>query len=186
MTSYNAWNHMPMGANPVLRDVVMKDWGFDGIICTDVGALGNMVRAHHTYATMPEAAAAAIHAGINQFLKNATKPVQDALTQGLIKESDIDQNLRGVFRAMIRLGMFDPRASQPYAHLGFDAPSGNVDDPWLWAKNKALARKVTDESIVLLKNDGNLLPLQTKTLKHIAVMGPLADKVALDWGSGLQ
>jgi beta-glucosidase len=168
----------------VLRDVVMKDWGFDGIICTDAGALGDMVRAHHTYATMPEAAAAAIHAGINQFLENATKPVQDALTQGLIKESDIDQNLRGVFRVMIRLGMFDPRASQPYAHLGFDAPTGNVDDPWLWAKNKALARKVTDESIVLLKNDGNLLPLQIKTLKRTAVIGPLADKVALDWYSG--
>jgi beta-glucosidase len=184
MTSYNAWNKVPMGANPVLRDVVMKNWGFDGIICTDAGALGNMVRAHHTYATMPEATAAAIHAGINQFLENATKPVQDALTLGLIKESDIDQNLRGVFRVMIRLGMFDPRASQPYAHLGFDAPTGNVDDPWLWAKNKALARKVTDESIVLLKNDGNLLPLQTKTLKRIAVIGPLADKVALDWYSG--
>jgi beta-glucosidase len=184
MTSYNAWNRVPMGANPVLRDVVMKDWGFDGIICTDAGALGNMVRAHHTYATMPEAAAAAIHAGINQFLENATKPVQDALTQGLIKESDIDQNLRGVFWVMIRLGMLDPRASQPYAHLGFDMPTGNVDDPWLWAKNKPLARKVTDESIVLLKNDGNLLPLQTKTLKRIAVIGPLADKVALDWYSG--
>jgi beta-glucosidase len=184
MTSYNAWNHVPMGANPVLRDVVMKDWGFDGIICTDAGALGNMVRAHHTYATMPEAAAAAIHAGINQFLENATKPVQDALTQGLINESDIDRNLRGVFRVMIRLGMLDPRASQPYAHLGFDSPIGTVDDPWLWAKNKALARKVTDESIVLLKNEGDLLPLQAAALRRIAVIGPLADKVALDWYSG--
>ena len=160
MTSYNAWNKVPMGANPVLRDVVMKQWGFDGIICTDAGALGNMVRAHHAYATMPEAAAAAIHAGINQFLENATKPVQDALTQGLIKESDIDRNLRGVFRVMIRLGMLDPHSNEPYAHIGFDSPTGSVDDPWLWAKNKALARKVTDESIVLLKNEGNLLPAQ--------------------------
>jgi beta-glucosidase len=186
MTSYNAWNHVPMGANPVLRDVVMKDWGFDGIICTDAGALGNMVRAHHTYATMPEAAAAAIHAGINQFLENATKPVQDALTQGLIKESDIDENLRGVFRIMIRLGMLDPRADEPYAHIGFDTPAGiaGVDDPWLWDKNKALARKGTDESIVLLKNEGNLLPLKATALKRIAVIGPLADKVALDWYSG--
>jgi beta-glucosidase len=184
MTSYNAWNNVPMGANPVLRDVVMKDWGFDGIICTDAGALGNMVRTHHAYATMPEAAAAAIHAGINQFLENATKPVQDALTQGLIKESDIDRNLRGVFRVMMRLGMLNPRASQPYAHLGFDAPTGNVDDPWLWAKSKALARKVTDESIVLLKNEGDLLPLKATALKRIAVIGPLADKVALDWYSG--
>jgi beta-glucosidase len=169
MTSYNAWNHVPMGANPVLRDVVMKDWGFDGIICTDAGALGNMVRAHHTYATMPEAAAAAIHAGINQFLENATKPVQDALMQGLFKESDIDENLRGVFRVMIRLGMLDSRADEPYAHIGFDAPGGiaGVDDPWLWDKNKELARKVTDESIVLLKNEGSLLPLKATALNVI-------------------
>jgi beta-glucosidase len=135
---------------------------------------------------MPEAAAAAIHAGINQFLENATKPVQDALAQGLIKESDIDENLRGVFRVMIRLGMLDPRADESYAHIGFDTPTGiaGVDDPWLWPRNKALARKVTDESIVLLKNEGNLLPLKAAALKRIAVIGPLADKVALDWYSG--
>jgi beta-glucosidase len=186
MTSYNAWNKVPMGANPVLRDVVMKQWGFDGIICTDAGALGNMVKAHHTYATMPEAAAAAIHAGINQFLENATKPVQDALAQGLITEADIDRNLRGVYRVMIKLGMLDARGSEAYAHIGFDTPADATggDDPWWWEKNKALARKVTDESIVLLKNDGGLLPLQAAKIKRIAVIGPLADKVALDWYSG--
>ena len=186
MTSYNAWNKVPMGANPVLRDVVMKEWGFDGILCTDAGALGNMVKAHHTYATMPEAAAAAIHAGINQFLENATKPVQDALAQGLITEADIDKNLRGVFRVMIRLGMLDPHGSEPYAHIGFDAPvaGASLEDPWWWKKNKALARKVTDESIVLLKNEGGLLPLKPGDVKRIAVIGPLADKVALDWYAG--
>src|SRR5208283_199065 len=57
-------------------------------------------------------------------------------------------------------------------------------DPWLWAKNKALARKVTDESIVLLKNEGGLLPLKAAAIKSIAVIGPLADRVALDWYSG--
>jgi beta-glucosidase len=87
---------------------------------------------------------------------------------------------------MIRLGMLDPRADEPYAHIGFDTPAGiaGVDDPWLWDKNKELARKVTDESIVLLKNEGNLLPLKATALKRIAVIGPLADKVALDWYSG--
>jgi len=87
---------------------------------------------------------------------------------------------------MIRLGMLDSRADEPYAHIGFDAPGGiaAVDDPWLWDKNKQLARKVTDESIVLLKNEGNLLPLKTTALKRIAVIGRLADKVALDWYSG--
>jgi beta-glucosidase len=184
MTSYNSWNKVPMGANPVLHDVVMKDWGFDGIICTDAGALGNMMHASHTYNTMAEAAAAAIHAGINQFLENATPSVQEALNQGLIHENDIDKNLRGVFRVMIRLGMLEPAGSDVYAHIGFDPQVKGVDDPWLWEKNKALARKVTDESIVLLKNEGHLLPLDAKQVKSIAVIGPLADKVALDWYSG--
>ena len=184
MTAYNSWNKVPMGANPVLHDVVMKDWGFDGIICTDAGALGNMMHASHTYDTMAEAAAAAIHAGINQFLENATPSVQEALNQGLIHENDIDRNLRGVFRVMIRLGMLEPAGSDVYAHIGFDPQAKGVDDPWLWEKNKALARKVTDESIVLLKNEDHLLPLDAKTVKSIAVIGPLADKVALDWYSG--
>jgi beta-glucosidase len=186
MTSYNSWNKVPMGANPVLRDVVMKDWGFDGIICTDAGALGNMVRASHTYATDAESAAAAIHAGINQFLENATKPVHDALDQKLITEADIDRNLRGIFRVMIKLGMLEPYGGDKYAHIGYDAPAPGAshDDPWLWDKNKQLARKVTDESIVLLKNQGGLLPLNPAKAKKIAVIGPLADKVALDWYAG--
>ena len=185
MTAYNSWNKVPMGANPVLHSVVMKQWGFDGILCTDAGALGNMMHASHTYNTMPEAAAAAIHAGINQFLENATPSVQDALKKGLLTEADIDSNLRGVFRVMIRLGMLEPAASDPYSRIGIEAQAnGSVDDPWLWPRNKALARKVTDESIVLLKNEGGLLPLKVASLKSIAVIGPLADKVALDWYSG--
>jgi beta-glucosidase len=183
MTSYNSWNKVPMGANPILHKVVMKQWGFDGIICTDAGALGNMVRASHTYATNAEAAAAAIHAGVNQFLENASAPVRDALSQGLIKEADLDENLRGVFRVMIRLGMLEPAGSDPLAHIGWDAQAQGVDDPWWWEKNKALARKVTDESIVLLKNESGLLPLKAD-VKRIAVIGPLADKVALDWYAG--
>ncbi len=185
MTAYNSWNKVPMGANPVLHSVVMKQWGFDGIICTDAGALGNMMHASHTYDTMAESAAATIHAGINQYLENATPSVQDAMKQNLIAEADIDGNLRGVFRVMIKLGMLEPAASDPYARIGMEAQAnGSTDDPWLWPKNKALARKVTDESIVLLKNEGGLLPLKAASLKSIAVIGPLADRVALDWYSG--
>jgi beta-glucosidase len=181
MTSYNAWNKVPMTANPVLRDVVMKDWGFDGIICTDAGALTNMVKAHHVYQTLPEAVAAAVHAGINQFLDNYKQPLRDAFSQGLVTEADLDRNLRGVFRVMLRLGMLDPNSAVNEARIGFDdSPRG---DPWTWPENHALARKVTDESIVLLKNEDHLLPLQGY-LKSIAVIGPLADKVALDWYSG--
>jgi beta-glucosidase len=182
MTSYNAWNKVPMTENPVLRDVVMKQWGFDGIICTDAGALTNMVKAHHVFQTLPEAAAAAIHAGINQFLDNYKQPVLDALTQRLITPEDIDRNLRGVYRVMLRLGMLDPNEAVPYSPIGFSNLAKG--DPWTWEQNKALARRVTDESIVLLKNAGDLLPIDAGKVRTIAVIGPLADRVALDWYSG--
>jgi beta-glucosidase len=182
MTSYNAWNKVPMTENPVLRDVVMKEWGFDGIICTDAGALTNMVKEHKVFKTMPEAAAAAIHAGINQFLDDYKGPVGDALKQGLITEADIDRNLRGVYRVMIKLGMMDPSSMVADARIG---DVGGVEgDPWDKDAAKALARKVTDESIVLLKNEGGALPLDVKKVKSIAVIGPYADKVILDWYSG--
>jgi len=184
MTAYNAWNSIPMAAQPVLKDVVMKDWGFDGIICTDAGALTNMVNQHHYYKTMPEAAAGAIHAGVNQFLDRYQDAVHQALDQHLVTEQDIDQDLRGVFRVMIRLGLPDPPARVPYAGIGVSDYNPERGDPWNWPEHKVLARKVTDESIVLLKNDNNTLPLDAAKVKSIAVIGPYADQVALDWYSG--
>jgi beta-glucosidase len=182
MTSYNAWNNVPMTANPVLRDVVMKDWGFDGIICTDAGALTNMVKAHHTYTKPEDAVAAAVHAGINQFLDVYKPSLRVAMQQNLVTEADLDRNLRGVFRVMIKLGMLDGTAAVPLSHIGFD--DSTRGDPWMWEENRALARKMTDESIVLLKNQDKLLPLSRGAIKSIAVIGPLADKVVLDWYSG--
>jgi beta-glucosidase len=184
MTAYNAWNKVPMTENPVLRDVVMKDWGFDGILCTDAGALTNMVKAHHVFETMPQAAAAAVHAGINQFLDDYKRPVREALDQKLITEAEIDRNLTGVFRVMLKLGMLDPAARVADAHIGVDDAKMAEGDPWWRPERKALARRVTDESIVLLKNEKSALPLDAAKLRSIAVIGPLADKVVLDWYSG--
>ena len=150
----------------------MQDWGFDGILCTDAGALTNMVKNHHAYETAPQAVAGAIHAGINQFLDTYKPALNDALAQHLVTEADLDRNLRGIYRVMFRLGMLDDaaRATPPVA-----PPE---------AERRALARKVTDESIVLLKNTASLLPLSASALKSIAVIGPLADTVLLDWYSG--
>jgi beta-glucosidase len=191
MTAYNSWNGTPMIENPVLRDVVMKEWGEDGIICTDGGALLALVKDHKAYKTLPEAVAATVHAGINQYLDDYKPAMEEALKQGLINEADLDRNLRGVFRVMIKLGMLDPATMNPYSLIGIDDGVGKVlaDDPWWQAEPKALARKVTDESIVLLKNtaaaDGKkLLPLDAKGLKSIAVIGPYADSVLIDWYSG--
>jgi beta-glucosidase len=182
MTSYNAWNGVPMTANPVLREVVMGEWHLDGIICTDAGALTNMVKLHHAYATLPEAAAAAIHAGINQFLDDYQQPVRGALEQKLITEADIDRNLRGVYRVMWHLGFLDPAENSPYSRIGVvDQAHG---DPWNDDAPRKLARRVTDESIVLLKDEKETLPLNAAQIKSIAVIGPWANTVALDWYSG--
>jgi beta-glucosidase len=186
MTAYNSWNGTPMIENPVLRNVVMKEWGEDGIICTDGGALLALVKDHKAYKTLPEAVAATVHAGINQYLDDYKPAMEEALKQGLITEADLDLNLRGVFRVMIKLGMLDPHEMVPQSRIGVEDGVGKMlaPDPWWRPEAKALARKVTDESIVLLKNEHGTLPLDAKRLKSIAVVGPYANEVLLDWYSG--
>ena len=181
MTSYNAVNGIPMTANPMLKNLTMKQWGFDGIICTDAGALTFMVTAHKYRPNMDEAAAAAIHAGINQFLDKYNSPVEGALQKHLITEADIDSNLRGVYRVMIRLGLLDPPALVPYTAIHAE---GSAPPPWETKATRQLALRVTEESIVLLKNSDRQLPLNMSKLKSIAVIGPRADEVDLDWYSG--
>ena len=187
MTSYNAWNRIPMTANPVLKSVVEKQWGFDGILCTDAGALTNMVTEHHYSPDIEHAAASAIHAGINQFLDDYQDAVRGALKKKLISEADIDEDLRGVFRVMIRLGLLDPPEMVPYASISVKPVEGqgkNSGDPWTWASHRIVARAATDESIVLLKNENGCLPLDPAQLKSVVVIGRYADQVLLDWYSG--
>lgn len=180
MTSYNAVNGIPMTANPMLKNLTMKQWGFNGIICTDAGALTNMVTQHKYYRNADEAAAGAIHAGINQFLDRYRPGVEGALQKKLITEADISENLRGVYRVMIRLGLLDPPTLVPYTDIKASAGA----PPWESNATKQLAVRVTNESIVLLKNDKHRLPLDKSKLKSIAVLGPRANEVDLDWYSG--
>ena len=179
MASYNAVNGVPMTINPVLQQITREQWGQDGIICTDAGAMKNLVTAHKYYPDLETAAAASVKAGIGQFLDDYRDAVRGALKKGLLTEADIDRALRGNFRVMIRLGLLDPSSRVPYSSIGQES-----NDPWLTDKHKALALLVTQKSIVLLKNSGNLLPLDKSSLKSIAVIGPRANEVLLDWYSG--
>jgi beta-glucosidase len=178
MAAYNAWNHIPMTVNPILRDVTMKEWGVDGIICTDAGSLGNLVRLHKYYPKLSEGAAGAVKAGINQFLDRFQAPVNDALKEKLLTEADIDDVIKGEFRVMIRLGLLDPPERVPYSKLVGE------EDAWKTPGHKDVAKQVALESVVLLKNTGGFLPLDKSKLKSIAVIGPRADQVLLDWYSG--
>jgi beta-glucosidase len=178
MASYNAYNGIPMTVQPILRDITMNEWGLDGIICTDAGALTNMVTRHKYFADIDEASAGAIHAGINQFLDNYRAGVNAALDKKLINLAEIDGNLRGIYRVMIRLGLLDPPSMVPYSNIK------GTGAAWDNEEHKAIARKITQESIVLLKNANQFLPLSKDSLKSVAVIGPYADQVALDWYSG--
>ncbi|MHB1023417.1 MAG: glycoside hydrolase family 3 C-terminal domain-containing protein [Acidobacteriaceae bacterium] len=180
MAAFNAVNGIPMTASPLLKSLTMDKWGFHGMIDTDRDALSFMVNDHHYYPNTVKAAAGAIHAGINQFLSSYQTDVKSALQQKLITDADIDQNLRGVLRVMIRLGFMDPPALVPYTQIN----AAHVPVPWEQEVSKRLVLHVTQESIVLLKNTKHLLPLNRSALKSIAVIGPQANKVYLDRYSG--
>ena len=179
MTAYNAWNGTPCHVHPMLRDIVMGEWGLDGIICTDGGGLSHLVDEHKAYPDIATATAACIKAGINLFL-DRIDGVKEAIDRGLLTEADIDQTIRGRIRLFIRLGLLDPVDRVPYAKIGREGGT----EPWDEPATRALVREVTRKSIVLLKNDGNLLPIDAGKLKRIAVVGPLANTVLLDWYSG--
>jgi beta-glucosidase len=179
MAAYNAVNGVPMTINPVMQKITREQWGQDGIICTDAGAMRNLVRSHKYYPDFETAAAESVKAGIGQFLDDYREPIRGALKRGLLTEADIDRALRGNFRVMIRLGLLDPPSRVSYSSIGKESV-----DPWTTEKHKALALFAAQKSIVLLKNSAGLLPLEKKSLKSIAVIGPRANEVLLDWYSG--
>ncbi|MBC7888227.1 MAG: glycoside hydrolase family 3 C-terminal domain-containing protein [Ferruginibacter sp.] len=178
MAAYNKYNGIPMTVHPILKEIAINEWGQNGIICTDGGALGLLWKEHKYYPDSAWAAAAAVKAGINQFLDRHTNPIKKALKDGLLKESDIDEVIRGDFRVMIKLGLLDPPEMVPYASIK------DGEEPWLGTTNKELVKEVTRKSIVLLKNADNFLPLDKNRIKSIAVIGPYANQVLLDWYSG--
>ncbi|KQB43754.1 Beta-glucosidase-like glycosyl hydrolase [Flavobacterium daejeonense] len=181
MTAYNKVNGIPAMVHPMLKNITQKEWGQDGIICTDGGAFKLLLSDHKYYADKYLGAAAAIKAGINQFLDDYKDGVNGAIAKEYLTEKEIDEVIRGNFRVMIKLGMLDIPDKNPYAKIG---TGKDTIDPWKTEGHKKIALEATQKSIVLLKNDSELLPLQKDKLKTIAVVGPRADEVLLDWYSG--
>ena len=182
MAAYNSWNGVPMMIHPVLKDVMIKEWGNDGLICTDGGALGLLITAHQTFPTKEQGATAAVKAGINHFLDTYKDDLAAAVKDKLVTEVDIDASLKNLLRLFLRLGEMDSSGEDPYGEIG-KREKGELP-PWERESSRELARQATDESIVLLKNEGNALPLDRTKLKTIAVIGPWTDQVLQDWYSG--
>ncbi|MBJ2123795.1 glycoside hydrolase family 3 C-terminal domain-containing protein [Flavobacterium sp. IB48] len=181
MAAYNKVNGIPAMVHPMLKNITQKEWGQNGIICTDGGAFKLLLSDHKYYADKYLGAAAAVNAGINQFLDEFIDGIYGALSNGYLKEKDLDEVLRGNYRVMIKLGMLDASEENPYSKIGKDK---DTIDPWKTEAHKKIALEATQKSIVLLKNENGFLPLQKEKIKTLAIIGSRADEVLLDWYSG--
>ncbi len=177
MASYNAWNGTPMGVNPILKSIVIDQWGAD-VVSSDGGAVTNLVKLYHRYPTQEAAVVACLKAGINQFLDTYKDEVRAALKDGSLGEADIDAALARKYRVTIKLGLLDPPGLVPYSTIK------NGPEPWTTDVDRGVSQKIALESVTLLKNDHDALPLARDKVKSIAVIGPLANSVHWDWYGG--
>lgn len=173
MGAYNRVNGEAACASPtLLTKIVRGEWGFDGLIVSDCFALNDVFGGHGLVETAAEASALAVRAGCDLECGCAFGSLLEAVETGLLTEADIDCAVRRVFAARFAVGMFDGPERNPYAQVPHE-----VND---CAAHRALSRRAAAESVVLLKNaavDGRpLLPLD-RTLKSIAVIGPVADSL---------
>ncbi len=183
MCAYNSINGQPACANEfLLVDQLRGKWGFKGYVVSDCGAVIDIFQGHKFKPSQPEASGISLQRGMDNECVDFTfkvnddhdyKPYIDAVKEGFLKESDIDIALKRLFTARMKLGLFDPPDTVSYTKI--DASQLNSQE------HRALARKLANESMVLLKNDG-VLPLKKEGIK-IAVVGPLADQTKVLLGN---
>ena len=171
MGACNSINGRPACASPLLlTDILRKQWGFDGCVVSDAGAIYDIYANHEFTATPEQAAVAAVKAGDDLCCGTNYDVLTQAVKDGLISETEIDTAVGRVLEARFRLGLFDPPDKVAFAQI----PLSQNDTP----AHEKLALQMARESIVLLKND-SLLPLDRTKVKHIAVIGPNANSVAV-------
>jgi beta-glucosidase len=168
MSAYNRVNGVPNSTNKMLlTDILRKEWGFKGHVVTDCGALDDVYETHKSLPGPVEVAAAAIKAGVNldcsTILQN---DVIKAINQKLLTEQEVDQRLCELLRTEFKLGFYDDAAKIPWHTYGADSVHN--------AAHIALSRKISQQSMVLLKNNNNLLPLNKADYPSIMILGPNA------------
>src|SRR5215469_7615011 len=181
MCAYNGINGQPACANQFTLDHTLRGaWQFQGYVVSDCDAVRDIYNGHRYRPSQPQASAISLERGMDNECADFGEPSGDkdyqpfltAVQQGYLPESAIDKTLIRLFTARIRLGMFDPPSMVPYDSI----PASELNSP----AHRRLALRLADESMVLLKNDG-VLPL--RSVKSIAVIGPLADQTAVLLGN---
>ena len=176
MCAYHAYDGDPCCAsNFLLDDILRERWGFDGIVVSDCGAIGDFYNKnqHGTHEDAATASVDAVLSGCDVECGTSYRALTTAIEKGLITEADIDVNVRRILRARFQLGMFDPAENLPWANLGLETLSS--------PEHTALAYKAAREAVVLLKNSNGILPLKSNAT--VAVVGPNADDARVILGN---
>lgn len=175
MCAYNRYmGEACCGSDRLLNQIMRDEWGFDGYVVSDCGAIADIYRNHKIVETAAEAAALAVKSGTDLNCGRTYEALVHAVEKGLISENDIDVAVRRLFRARIKLGMFDPSEIVPYAQIPYSA----VDSE----ENQAVALEAARKSLVLLKNAEQILPF-SKNIGKVAVIGPNAHDVEVLLGN---
>lgn len=178
MSSYNAVNHVPTSASVLYLDsLARRTYGMKGYVTGDCSAIDDIFTGHYYVNSYPEAAAAGLKAGVDSDCGSVYQRFAiQALEQGLLTMGDIDRALVNMFTIRFRTGEFDPEPMVPYTKFPTSMVSSHA--------NRELAAEIASKTPVLLKNESHVLPLDGKSLKKIALIGPQADDVELGPYSG--
>jgi beta-glucosidase len=175
MCAYNRVAGEPACGSDELQQQILRDeWGFDGYIVSDCGAIRDIHMYHKVVETPAEAAAMGVANGTDLNCGRTYENLVEAVHSGLLPEEQLDTSLKRLFRARFKLGMFDPLERNPWSSI----PISVIDS----AEHQALALEAARKSMVLLKNNGGVLPLD-QGLEKIAVIGPNANDVGVLLGN---
>jgi len=169
MSAYNRTNGESCSASPtLLQKILREEWGFTGHVVSDCGAINDLHKHHHVTADATESAAFALKNGCDMSCFCTFEKLGAAVKRGLITEADIDAALARTLATRFKLGMFDPPEQVPYTSIALDVVNCEA--------HQALAYETAVKSVVLLKNNNNILPLGDE-IKSMMVVGPTAASV---------
>lgn len=168
MCAYNRIDNQPCcGNNALLHDILRNQWGFEGYVTSDCWAINDFAHNHKTHADDIEAVSDAVLAGTDLECGDLYQLLEQGVQKGLISERNIDVSLKRLLTILFQIGLFDPVEKNPYGNIGREVIECNA--------HKQQAYEMARKSMVLLKNERNILPLDKEKLKRIAVIGPNAD-----------